>query len=257
MPDGVVTSVIFTINESADLRRKSAVSIQFKTARFLEILHGEALALRRRRRSVNQMMLRSSMFVAVLALMLACGRSPAAPSNPAAVLSGSVASTLVTPAGTSATPASVRGREDFLVNMQDACDQATFDAAIGPGTCVRAGGMQFSQFVAQLTRLGFVGAWHFAPPTANVRVGQTFVASNNGGEVHTFTEVAKFGGGIVPFLNDLAHVPVVAPECGTLEPDDFIAPGGTYREGVDRAGTLKFQCCIHPWMRLEATASSR
>jgi hypothetical protein len=39
-----------------------------------------------------------------------------------------------------------------------------------------------------------------------------------------------------------------------LEGDDFVPPGGTYRETVDGSGTLKFQCCIHPWMRLEASS---
>jgi plastocyanin len=117
--------------------------------------------------------------------------------------------------------------------------------------------MQFDRFIAQLTRLGFVGPWRFAPSEANVQVGQTFVAANNGGEVHTFTEVADFGGGIVPGLNALAGVPTVAPECKALESDDFVAPGATYRENVEHAGHLKFQCCIHPWMRLEAKSSSR
>jgi len=138
--------------------------------------------------------------------------------------------------------------------MQDACDPDTFNAAIGPGTCVRNGGVSFDKFVAQVTRNGMAGAWHFGPPTANVQVGQTFQASNHGGEVHTFTEVADFGGGIVPFLNDLAHTPTVAPECKALEQDDFVAPGATYTEEVDKKGTLKFQCCIHPWMRLEASS---
>jgi hypothetical protein len=150
--------------------------------------------------------------------------------------------------------ASAGGRQDVRVNMQDACDPETFNAVLGPGTCVRAGGMKFDQFIGQLTRLGFVGPWHFAPPTGNVQIGETLVALNQGGEVHTFTEVAAFGGGIVPRLNELAHVPAVAPECTALEPDDFVAPGSTYREEVAHAGRLKFQCCIHPWMRLEASS---
>jgi hypothetical protein len=89
-----------------------------------------------------------------------------------------------------------------------------------------------------------------------VRVGQDFVATNKGGEVHTFTEVAEFGGGLVPLLNQLSHVPEVAPECtlAALDPDDFVPPGGTYRERVSHSGNLKFQCCIHPWMRLEASS---
>ena len=83
------------------------------------------------------------------------------------------------------------------------------------------------------------------------------MAVNRGGEVHTFTEVAQFGGGIVANLNQLAHTPDVAPECAHLEQDDFVAPGASYREEVGHGGALKFQCCIHPWMRLEAQASTR
>ena len=199
------------------------------------------------------MTLRVLFLIAPLALVVGCDRS-APPSEIAGpVAPSSIATTSISAAAPAAQVNAPAGRQDVLVNMQDACDPTTFDAAVGPGTCVRAGGVQFSQFIAELTRLGFAGPWHFAPPTGNVRVGQSFVALNKGGEVHTFTEVDDFGGGIVPFLNDLARVPTVAPECAALEPDDFVAPGGTYREDIENTGTLKFQCCIHPWMRLEAT----
>jgi plastocyanin len=139
-----------------------------------------------------------------------------------------------------------------LVNVHDACDPVTFNAVVGPGTCVRTGGVAFEDFIAQLVRNQFAGAWHFAPGNTTAKEGDTFVAVNRGGEVHTFTEVAEFGGGIIPQLNDLAGTPDEAPECKTLELDDFVAPGDTYREGLDHAGTVRFQCCIHPWMRLEA-----
>ena len=36
----------------------------------------------------------------------------------------------------------------------------------------------------------------------------------------------------------------------------FVPPRGTYREEISHSGTVKFQCCIHPWMRLEARVSS-
>ncbi len=147
---------------------------------------------------------------------------------------------------------------EVMVNAQDACDPDTFNAAIGPGTCVGAGGgVTFQQFIDALTRLGSIGAWHFAPPSVQARVGQSFLVTNRGGEVHTFTEVEEFGGGIVPMLNDLAHVPNVAPECKTLEADDFVAPGATYVEDIEDAGVEKYQCCIHPWMRLEAHVSDK
>jgi hypothetical protein len=85
-----------------------------------------------------------------------------------------------------------------------------------------------------------------------------FVAVNRGGEVHTFTEVEEFGGGIVPPLNVLTNNPVIAPECASLGPDDFVAAGATYREEpLEHAGTARFQCCIHPWMRLEVKVAAK
>jgi plastocyanin len=189
-----------------------------------------------------------SSIILPLAILVACSKGPV---EPASVPSAAAASVPNTPAG--APTALAGGRQDVLVNMLDACDPDSFNAAIGPGTCVRSGGMKFDQFIEQLTRLAFAAPWRFAPQNTNVRVGQTFVAENKGGEAHTFTEVEEFGGGIVPILNQLAHTPTIAPACAALEDDDFVPPGGTYREQVDHSGTLKFQCCIHPWMRMEAT----
>jgi len=182
-------------------------------------------------------------------VVMACEHSPAAPTAEGA---GASVSAQLSASGAAPT-AAAQGRENIMVNMHDACDPDSFNAAIGAGTCVRDGGVSFDEFVAQLTAHQSIGAWHFAPGVANATVGETLLASNTGGEVHTFTEVAEFGGGIVPFLNQLAGTPNVAPECKALENDDFVAPGATYKETVDRKGTVKFQCCIHPWMRLEAT----
>jgi hypothetical protein len=200
------------------------------------------------------MILRRLVVVSIIplfALVIACGRSPI---EPASAAPGRSASTAAVPPGAPLGPtAAAAGRQDVLVNMLDACDPDSFNAVLGPGSCVRSGGVKFDQFIAQLTRLAMSPPWRFAPQSTVVRVGQTFVAENRGGEVHTFTEVDEFGGGIVPVLNQLAHTPTIAPACAALEGDDFVSPGGSYREEAGHSGTLKFQCCIHPWMRMEAT----
>jgi plastocyanin len=109
--------------------------------------------------------------------------------------------------------------------------------------------MKFDQFVAQLTRHGHVQGYDFSPPSFSVKPGQEIVARNNGGELHTFTQVAAFGGGIVAFLNQLSGNPVVAPECTSLAPGDFVPSGGSFTTSVAGTGPVLFQCCIHPWMR--------
>jgi hypothetical protein len=143
-------------------------------------------------------------------------------------------------------------RDEIRVNMLDNCDPETFNAAIGPGTCVRNGGLTVQHFFDQLGRSGIAPSWRFTPGQFLGFVGQTVQASNLGGEAHTFTPVAAFGGGIVPPLNALTGNPVPAPECLTLQPADFVAPGDTYGVDLDQAGVQRFQCCIHPWMRSTA-----
>jgi plastocyanin len=166
--------------------------------------------------------------------------------SPTAVRPGTASPTV----GVSASGAA--GRLEISLNIMDACDAATFNAAVGPGTCIREGGMKFAQFVAELTRHQEAGAWHFAPPAFQASIGQTIEATNRGGETHTFTHVAAFGGGIVPFLNTLSGNPKEAPECKALAAKDFVPPGGTFPASLPHAGAQKFQCCIHPWMRATA-----
>lgn len=160
---------------------------------------------------------------------------------------GDIAPTTAPAAPSAFVPAAQR--DTRLVQMMDACDPASFNAAIGPGTCTRAGGVRFENFISLLGRHQTVGSWHFAPATINARVGQTLLAFNQGGEVHTFTEVAEFGGGIVPDLNLLSGTPVPAPECLALTGPDFVPPGGSETEEVEEPGTEHYMCCIHPWMR--------
>jgi hypothetical protein len=132
-----------------------------------------------------------------------------------------------------------------MVSMMDACDHASF-AAQGID-CSRNGGVSFEQLIAQLQAHQSAGAWHNSPSIMDARVGLTLDAVNNGGEVHTFTKVAHFGGGVVPILNQLTGNLVPAPEC--LAETNFVPPGGADADDVVGEGTSLYQCCIHPWMR--------
>lgn len=148
---------------------------------------------------------------------------------------------------------SVAGGEERLVTILDGCDPESFEAA--GVTCVRPGGVTFQRFLDLLEQHRTVGAWRFSPGTLHATVGQTLVAVNRGGEFHTFTEVEHFGGGRNEILNQLSGNLVPAPEC--LNPTESdIAPGASDTDEVEEPGVERYQCCIHPWMRLEIHTAS-
>ena len=80
------------------------------------------------------------------------------------------------------------------------------------------------------------------------------LAKNRGGEEHTFTEVAAFGGGCVPPLNMILGLDPV-PECSIpgLFPSTLVEPGDTRAVTQIAPGVHRFQCLIHPWQRTTVT----
>jgi plastocyanin len=137
------------------------------------------------------------------------------------------------------------------VQMLDACDPATFNAAVRPGTCTRpGGGVKFSEFISQLQTQGEAPAWRFSPEQLNLAPGGTLLATNRGGEDHTFTQVAAFGGGCVAPLNAILGLTPV-PECSTpgLFASTLVEQGDTLDVSGLSPGIHRFECLIHPWMR--------
>ena len=196
-------------------------------------------------------MIRSSFVAAFALLVAACADSPAPPTVPLSSTPLAERSSGVTTTG------QANDRDDDrddarVVRMRDACDPTTFDAALkDPNACVGNGHVTFDRFVAELTRTRQAAQWRFDPSKVELDRHDNLIAVNRGGEVHTFTRVAKFGGGIIPFLNDLTGNTTVAPECTTLEADDMVPPGGTYTAELNTDTLQHFQCCIHPWMRAD------
>jgi len=139
------------------------------------------------------------------------------------------------------------------VSIMDQCDPETFNAAVGPGTCVgNAGGVPIDVFLAEVGKTQQAGPWHFAPGVVHMRDGEALQARNNGGETHTFTEVQQFGGGLVDLLNQLSGNPVPAPECNVRNPEiQFVPPGRVTAPDLEEPGVHHYQCCIHPWMRTD------
>ncbi len=88
----------------------------------------------------------------------------------------------------------------------DECDPATFNApsVAGPDFCRNVTLGAFTTF-SDLFALAAAGTpdpgWDFEPEKLAIKKGTILSVVDQGGEPHTFTEVAKFGGGFIPGLN--------------------------------------------------------
>ena len=143
---------------------------------------------------------------------------------------------------------------DKKIRLYDDCDPATFNVVLGDGTCIGNGHTTFGEFIEELEETQDVHTWRNQPSAVQVNVGRPTFIENRGGEVHTFTGVAAFGGGFVAELNGISGNPVPAPECLNFGAMVFIPAGGTDQGPIAGSaqlpvGTNRFQCCIHPWMR--------
>ena len=143
---------------------------------------------------------------------------------------------------------------DKKIRLLDDCDPATFNAVLGDGACIGNGHTTFDEFIGELEETQDAHAWRNQPGNMHLNVGRETLIENRGGETHTFTPVAEFGGGFVNELNGISGNPVPAPECLNFGSIVFIPAGaveaGPTAGGSDLpVGTTKFQCCIHPWMR--------
>jgi plastocyanin len=138
----------------------------------------------------------------------------------------------------------------------DECDPATFNAALGPDFCKNVAlgaATKFADLFAKVAKGTPDPGWDFEPDALRISKGTTLVVVDQGGEPHTFTEVAQFGGGFIGPLNGGENT---VPECAggfsnvavaktrILQGSQLLIPGLS-------KGKHLFQCCIHPWMRTE------
>jgi len=143
---------------------------------------------------------------------------------------------------------------DKKIRMYDDCEPTSFNAVLGDGACVGKGHTTFAEFIEELEETQDAHAWRNQPSAMHINTGRPTFIENRGGEVHTFTPVANFGGGFVDELNGISGNPVPAPECLNFGAIVFIPAGATEAGPTAGSadlpvGTKRFQCCIHPWMR--------
>jgi plastocyanin len=140
----------------------------------------------------------------------------------------------------------------------DECDPTTFNAALGPDFCknVALAPLGFATTIQDLFTKAAAGTpdpgWDFEPDTLKIKQGTTLLVTDQGGEPHTFTEVKNFGGGFVDGLN--AGQPTVSECAGGFKNVDVaktrILQGSNVAVTDLSKGDHRFQCCIHPWMRM-------
>src|SRR3979411_381453 len=147
----------------------------------------------------------------------------------------------------------------------DECDPTTFNAALGPDFCknVELAALGYATTLSDLFLKAGEGkpdpGWDFEPDTLTMKEGTTVSVVDQGREPHNFPEVEQFGGG---FITDLNHGEATVREC----------EGGFSRVAVARTrilqgshievtglskGEHRFECCIHPWMRVTVHVKGR
>jgi plastocyanin len=137
----------------------------------------------------------------------------------------------------------------------DECDPTTFNAALGPDFCknVTLGAFTtLSNLFAEAAAGTPDPNWDFEPDAIKMKEGTTLSVVDQGGEPHTFTEVEHFGGGFITGLN---HGEATVPECAggfskVAVAKTRILQGSTIQITDLPEGEHRFQCCIHPWMRM-------
>ena len=151
----------------------------------------------------------------------------------------------------------------------DGCDPTSFNTVLGEsggGFChnVSLAALGFATTLSDLLTVAETGnpatnpdtsGWDFEPDHLRIKQGTIVSVVDQGGEPHTFTEVQAFGNGFVPPLNPGSSTSVIAECQGGFKNIAVARTRVVQGSHLDITGLSKgkhlFQCCIHPWMRME------
>ena len=138
----------------------------------------------------------------------------------------------------------------------DECEPKSFNDALGADFCKNVA-LGATTSLEKLFKQASDGTpdpgWDFEPDEISIKKDTTLTVVDQGGEPHTFTEVAQFGGGFIEGLNAGEET---VPECrGGFKNVDVaktrILQGSQIQVNGLSKGEHRFQCCIHPWMRVK------
>jgi hypothetical protein len=170
--------------------------------------------------------------------------------------------------GSGVSAASAAEGNQKLMRLLDQCDKAAFDAdPLFAGVCsIDSGSVTPARFAADLAR-GGNNNWWINNREETIKAGQQLVIRNDGGDLHTFTDVTATGytkscldtvfappGGLPAPLQFSRAVAATDPaptlsQCLSAFPADFVIPGAAAQPRSLAPGTHLIQCLIHPWMR--------
>src|SRR5258708_7272458 len=163
-------------------------------------------------------------------------------------------------AGTTHASAQGNGKSPGLTQVValEECDPVTFNASVGPDFCTTVPLGAFttpSDLVAGAEAGTPDPGWDFEPDQVTISKGDIVSVVDQGGEPHTFAEVKAFGNGFLPPLNPGGATSVI-PECNGGFKNIAVARTRILQGShLDITGLSKgkhlFECCIHPWMRME------
>ena len=153
---------------------------------------------------------------------------------------------------TGAQAASVHNK---VQELRDECEPISWNAEF-PGICNKKidgtfGTVTLAKFRAALPQ-GGSGHWWIRQHEITVEKGDTVAATNAGGIVHTYTEVAQYGKGCIAEWNQAVTETVNNCDFGKFL-STLVPPGQTSVPQTLSVGVHKFQCLVHPWMRTVVT----
>jgi plastocyanin len=166
-------------------------------------------------------------------------------------------------AGLALTAGGAQAASGPSITLLDDCEPASFNAVLGPGACTIDGETTFNALIGSLIATGSHPEWTIKPGNRTVKAGQRLDVRNYGGEAHTFSRTAQYGGGFVPELNHILGLTEIADGCQQppSAEDPLLFERDSYSLKTGRGtpvgiGTHRFMCCIHPWMKATVTVTS-